>query len=634
MDSLERDRLIDYLLGRLNRAAAEALERRVGGDAELARALEDARAELNAREGRSLWRPDFGRGFWDRLRRGSSSRAISSNKGSSNEDSSDKDSSSKDSSKESDSSRVGLSDSRANEACSRPRVGKRFAFVPKMVVAPTREDRSGLVFKRAKVLSASELAARRENYRRLFPAALEKPATPASKGGAVFGRRREDLQLVFAISDVNYRSTIVGRLSRCDSPITFDAPSLIEGSENLSIRRRRFDQDALLVSGATRGRDSRSFAASSRSSGAWSLATRSGESAELDLSQRGSFGTVSQLSTSEPLSLGEPNVFLDGARFSMAPVSFADGRTSYAPEPRLVESAADASALEALSESATERGAEPVVAALEPESALEVAREASEPVVASVEPESALEVAREASEVAPEVRESAEPELVEAVEETPLAEAPTEASTESFGISTRPASVGYSVEPDEEDREFGPTLSAENRYLAELLGRELTPFDLDEFYWEDLDEEEKRPPSAISKFLYGAMLVATEPPVLVGRATIGLFRSVFPNGLYRAEDVERATKKRKQGGGRVSDMMISMVAGVLIAISFVFPAIKYVANEIYTTVAESRVRKLGGSVSLSPREVEEAMTPMYEGLDRVFHPEYDPSQLGVGSSGE
>ncbi len=199
---------------------------------------------------------------------------------------------------------------------------------------------------------------------------------------------------------------------------------------------------------------------------------------------------------------------------------------------------------------------------------------------------------------------------------------------EKTAILPMPSPASYSVKPDDEDREVNPTISAEDAFLAELLGREPTPIELDEYYWEDLVEENKKTVT-LPKIANAALMIITEPPVLVGRFTIGLFRALLPKGYSRGEDFEQPTRaRRKQSKTRLSDMMISMVAGVMIAVCFVFPALRYVVNEIFVTVAESKVRKLGENVSLTHEETEETFLPLV--TEHFLFPRYD----GTNSTGD
>lgn len=205
---------------------------------------------------------------------------------------------------------------------------------------------------------------------------------------------------------------------------------------------------------------------------------------------------------------------------------------------------------------------------------------------------------------------------------TPIASAPDRSETAS--LVSRHSDLNYSVEPDEEDREFGPTLKTEEQFLAELLGRTPTAIELDEYYWEDVDDslESGSERNVVSKFLYNVVMVATAPPVWVGRVTIDAFCTCLPRRSFSGEDSK--TTRRRENKSRLSDMMISTVAGVMIAVCFVFPALRYVVREIYTTVAASKVRKISENVSLSPQEtaVEESLLPVLS--KHILYPRYNP----------
>lgn len=184
----------------------------------------------------------------------------------------------------------------------------------------------------------------------------------------------------------------------------------------------------------------------------------------------------------------------------------------------------------------------------------------------------------------------------------------------------------YSVELSEEDREIGPTLSAEEAFLAELLGRDPTPLELDEYYWEEVDDTQNvEKASLVSKSLYNLLMLITAPPVWIGRCTIGTLKVCFPYGLSSIED-RRSTNRRNESKSRVSDMMISTIAGVLIAVCFVFPGLKYVVREVFAIVVQSKVRKIGENVSLTPEEtyLEETLVPIIS--EHILYPHYTPDE--------
>ncbi|MBR4832826.1 MAG: hypothetical protein IKU86_00630, partial [Thermoguttaceae bacterium] len=158
--------------------------------------------------------------------------------------------------------------------------------------------------------------------------------------------------------------------------------------------------------------------------------------------------------------------------------------------------------------------------------------------------------------------------------------------------------------------DFAPRTTSAERRLAELLGREPTPAEREEYYWETLDDEEPNDatePKRRTQILRTAARVASEPAVAVGRATLafcgaGSRRVLRETGLrrvLRGDDAIAATPtRRRRQPGQISDMMISTVSGVLIAVFIVFPMILAGFKDLFKTIAGSAVRKIGG-VSVS-----------------------------------
>ncbi len=202
------------------------------------------------------------------------------------------------------------------------------------------------------------------------------------------------------------------------------------------------------------------------------------------------------------------------------------------------------------------------------------------------------------------------------MEEKPAAVSPSvfPAAAPSTIIPRRPVEI-FSVEQDAEDREAGPTLSAEDRYLIELLGREPTAIERAEYYWEDATEEEiaAEPQSKAGSVLNAFITAITEPPVLVGRATIRLARACFPRGVDQGAD-----KPKRQGAEktRFSDMIISTVAGLLIAAVFIFPFILVVINVF--------VHRIGANVTSIQQETAAGLLPV---MHDVLFPHYSEADV-------
>ena len=210
------------------------------------------------------------------------------------------------------------------------------------------------------------------------------------------------------------------------------------------------------------------------------------------------------------------------------------------------------------------------------------------------------------------------------MEEKPAAVSPSvfPAAAPSTIIPRRPVEI-FSVEQDAEDREAGPTLSAEDRYLIELLGREPTAIERAEYYWEDATEEEiaAEPQSKAGSVLNAFITTITEPPVLVGRATIRLARACFPRGVDQGAD-----KPKRQGAEktRFSDMIISTVAGLLIAAVFIFPFIRSWTDSIYMMVIQHHVHRIGANVTSIQQETAAGLLPV---MHDVLFPHYSEADV-------
>lgn len=189
--------------------------------------------------------------------------------------------------------------------------------------------------------------------------------------------------------------------------------------------------------------------------------------------------------------------------------------------------------------------------------------------------------------------------------------------------SVSSSSVSCFVEPDERDNPIDLSLSAEELRLLDLLGREPTTIELDEYYWEDVVEASVDESDGIcEKMLRKCFFTTALLPIIVGRVTIGLYHFWFPHGFFFRDEV-KAKSRRKNSGSRISDMMISMIVGILIGVGVFFPALKYVVREVFLTVAASKVRKISinRDISLSPQEMEATFTR--EIAEHMLFPEYN-----------
>ncbi len=170
------------------------------------------------------------------------------------------------------------------------------------------------------------------------------------------------------------------------------------------------------------------------------------------------------------------------------------------------------------------------------------------------------------------------------------------------------------------------------RRLVELLGREPTATEREEYYWEEIDENENAKISA--EFRRPSLLQisarwATAPVVAVGRATLSLCGS--SSRAILGADAFAATKpRRRRQPGQASDTMISTVAGILIATFVVFPLMRLAVREMFATIAKSAVRKIGENVAISENAPQSDLLPFIS--EQLVFPRYEtatPQGVGV-----
>ena len=530
----EHDELIDYLLGRLSPADAEALEERMRSDAELAQTCEELRRELDAVDRR---RAPF-RGLFSRF---------SKNKRVSEPESEPSSGSSQNLPEEpAASEETGASASDGAVKSKRPRRPRRFEFIPKFVQAPARSAKQPrLVYKRAVVLSPEEtvryrLRAKLSSSHTVGDYTFSLPSIVSGLAASAFAKPPRS-ERTFRVSE-EFASAEPGcRTNGLDSFL-----GTVQVTKTFSANRKR------VVSIA-------SPLAFERAAN-WKQIGLLDRSEALNIlgrvpSSQGYYASTAVLVDRNELS--KSNVFGD---YRILPLEYCAGRASYRAEEK------------------------PIAASLAEE----------KPIAANL------------------------------VEEKPAAVSPSvfPAAAPSTIIPRRPVEI-FSVEQDAEDREAGPTLSAEDRYLIELLGREPTAIERAEYYWEDATEEEiaAEPQSKAGSVLNAFITTITEPPVLVGRATIRLARACFPRGVDQGAD-----KPKRQGAEktRFSDMIISTVAGLLIAAVFIFPFIRSWTDSIYMMVIQHHVHRIGANVTSIQQETAAGLLPV---MHDVLFPHYSEADV-------
>ena len=183
------------------------------------------------------------------------------------------------------------------------------------------------------------------------------------------------------------------------------------------------------------------------------------------------------------------------------------------------------------------------------------------------------------------------------------------------------------------DEEDSPALSAEDQRLAELLGRLPNAFELSEYYWEPVSESEEDATSSSAPTILSRVFYAmSAPPVLVGRLAIRAFQKFFLFDVSRSDSLNgtRGSSEVKTQH-KVIDVAVPMVAGIALAVCVVFPALKYVVEEIFTTVIESKVRKIDGNVTFSAVDSELDVIPLIS--EQILFPRYEAVEFDVGAEG-
>ncbi len=188
----------------------------------------------------------------------------------------------------------------------------------------------------------------------------------------------------------------------------------------------------------------------------------------------------------------------------------------------------------------------------------------------------------------------------------------------------------YRVDYQDNVEDFNVSNLAARR-LAELLGREPTAAEREEYYWEEVDDERAAVPAEARRpsLLTTSARWATAPVVAVGRATLA-FCGSGRRAILGADAFAATKPRRRRQPGKASDTMISTVAGILIATFVVFPLMRLAVREIFTTIAKSAVRKIGENVAISENAPQSDLLPFIS--EQLVFPRYetaDPQGVGV-----
>ncbi|MBQ1277162.1 MAG: hypothetical protein IIY07_00795, partial [Thermoguttaceae bacterium] len=114
---------------------------------------------------------------------------------------------------------------------------------------------------------------------------------------------------------------------------------------------------------------------------------------------------------------------------------------------------------------------------------------------------------------------------------------------------------------------------------------------------------------------------ATDPVIAVGRATLALCVGAGRRTALGSDAFAATQSSRRRQSSKFSDMMISTVSGVLIAVVVVFPFMRLAVKEVFTTIAKSAVRKIGVSVPVSENAPQSDLLPFIS--EQLMFPRYE-----------
>ena len=583
MNDLDREKLIDYALGRMSPKESRAFAKSVRADSELAHALSTLQSELVAISSHS----DANPALEDALRRRFSEMETQT------ED-------------ERENRNVSVADANGSDQSVAKSRFKRFRFIPKRVVVPRREE-VAFIFKRASVLTDEE-----RSRKLLKPSRIER------------SRRLVD-------SSSPYLYSLAEGVPPKDD---FGVDSFIDNQPWLSASADSFnDDETFRVLPVEFASESFRIESNEPVESDFTVKIEPSESRTLqflNINPEKSYDVL-VVSPSGELDAIAPSYFkLDSgteedilSRFAINPISYANGRVKPVYRRQRVKPYSfdelktgelGAGKLEA-------RDLEEV----KPETdSLDISESQSE------EPEvNRLEDDR------PDVSEP-EVNLVAETRQTSRSHSLTreEVLDEIIAIFGQSARIlqnpgVYLAVDGADDEENEPTVTAEDLRLAELLGHTPTAIERNEYYWETENDEnafasQETEPGLASKLL----LWATAPPAYVGRAVIKMFHGLENKSVEYSERsgvVSRRYDDREPG--RLIDVTIPLIAGVALAAGVVFPALKYVATEIFITVAESKVRKMSGNFTISPNDSEFDVIPFIS--EQILFPHYEAVEFGV-----
>ena len=165
-----------------------------------------------------------------------------------------------------------------------------------------------------------------------------------------------------------------------------------------------------------------------------------------------------------------------------------------------------------------------------------------------------------------------------------------------------------------------------------LINGQIRPEAQDEYYWETLppesaSEKKRRQRSKRSVELVEAKLEEenrlVESVSEIGRTTLQYIDSargwlgVKSSHAPVPEEMNRPIRGKRRG--KPSDMLISIVAGILIATMVVFPTLKFVGREFVVVIAKTAVRKIGQKIQITSDHSSADLIPFY--TEQILFPQ-------------
>lgn len=197
---------------------------------------------------------------------------------------------------------------------------------------------------------------------------------------------------------------------------------------------------------------------------------------------------------------------------------------------------------------------------------------------------------------------------------------PAETLSDSFETTAHRIDL---PEPVSSTSDFVQTESMEDYYLSLVLGRAITPRDREEYYWEDYTETE---PLAKKQSLTGYLAFPVE---FIGYSALWITRAIKnklqnpSSQIDRKEEMNRPLIKKRHG--KLSDMAISIAAGIMIASVVVFPTLKLIGHEFMKVIVKSTVRKIGQNVILTSDQDSLDLIPLIS--DKILFPQYQTGEV-------